>query len=196
MALPNFQNIDEIDAHMQQRRTHDNSIGPGEASILYHYSRHNCVLGDYTLEKMTYFYAFDPASHGPTFERLMVERHGRYKWKISCPSNIVDLRSLPEEDAPDSRVFGADFDHWLRKTASVDSDLDNQFYNAVFTKLPDCNGVFMFAKDGYSEYVLKRGVTVQILERKQYVGPPPARRKQRFRTYVYDNVAPFSPIKS
>lgn len=185
MALPNFQNIDEIDAHMQQRRTHDNSIGPGEASILYHYSRYNRAPGNYTLEKMTYFYAFDPASHGPTFERLMVEKHGRFKWKISCPSNIVDLRSLPEEDAPESGMFGADFDHWLRKTASVDSDLDNQFYNAVFTKLPDCNGVFMFAKDGYSEYVLKRGVTVQILETKQCVGPPPARRKQRPKISTY-----------
>lgn len=186
MALPNFQNVDDHDAQMQRRRTPDNSIGPGEASILYHYSRHNRAPGDYTLEKMTYFYAFDPASHGPTFERLMVERHGRFKWKIPCPSNIVDLRSLPKEDAPDSRVFGADFDHWLRKTASDDSDLDNQFYNAVFTKLPDCNGVFMFAKDGYSEYVLKRGVTVQILETKQCGGPPPARRKKRpkIRTYV------------
>jgi len=55
MALTNFQNIDEIDAQMQRRRTRDNSIGLGEASILYHYSRHNRAPGNYTLEKMTYW---------------------------------------------------------------------------------------------------------------------------------------------
>tara|TARA_B100000795_G_scaffold258035_1_gene231800 strand:- start:414 stop:1343 length:930 start_codon:yes stop_codon:yes gene_type:complete len=184
MALPNFQNVDDHDAQMQQRRADDNQIGPDEANILYHYSQHSHAEGDYPLEKMTYFYAFDPASHSPTFEQHMVEKHGRFKWKISCPTNIADLRLLSKEDAPDSCVFGAHFDHWMRKTASDDSELDNQFYNAVFTKLPDCNGVFMFAKDGYSEYVLKKGVTVHFFVTEQCGGPPTVGRKKQYHTYV------------
>ena len=189
MALPNFDAIDDYDAQMHKRRITDNLIDPPFACVLYHYSDHAPgdyhAPGYYQLEKMTYFYAFDPALHG--FERHMVKKHGKFKWKISVPSNIIDLRLLKAEEAPKQRHFVAHFDHWLRNTASDDSNLDNEFYKAVFAQLPPaCNGVFMFANEGYSEYVLKEGVTVRIIEIEQCNGvvPPPVKHNALYHTFI------------
>lgn len=182
LILPNFDKVDARDAQMRRQQIINNDIGPNEAQCLYHYSNQCPHTGSYTLEKMTYFYAFEPDL---TFEQSMVTKHGKFKWTISCPKNIVDLRLLNKEYAPDASKFKNHFSNWLRTTASDDSKLDNDFYEDVFARLTDyypdviCNGVFMFANDGYSEYVLKAGVKVHIenTEVRGSIAAPPVRGK-------------------
>jgi len=181
LILPDFGFVDAWDKQMRDQQIINNDIGPDEAQCLYHYSNQCPARGFYTLEKMTYFYAFKPDS---SFEQYMVAKHGQFKWTISCPKNIVDLRLLNKEYAPAAYKFKNHFRNWLRTTASDDSKLDNAFYEDVFARLTDCNvtdcnGVFMFANDGYSEYVLKAGVKVHIenMEVRGSIAAPPVRGK-------------------
>ena len=187
--LPDFDKVDAWDKQMRDQQIINNDIGPdgpNKAQCLYHYSNQCPARGFYTLKKMTYFYAFEPDS---SFEQYMVAKHGQFKWTISCPKNIVDLRLLNKEYAPAAYKFKNHFRNWLRTTASDDSKLDNDFYEAVFDRLTDCNGVFMFANDGYSEYVLKAGVKVYIqnIEGCGRIAAPPVRGKNpppRFQTFL------------
>lgn len=188
LPKPDFDKVDEGDAQMRRQQIINNDIGPNEneALCLYHYSNQCPAPGFYTLKKMTYFYAFEPDL---AFEKYMVTNHGKFKWTISCFENIVNLGSLNEMGAPNDLKFKKHFRNWLRTTASDDSKLDHDFYEDVFARLTDCNGVFMFAKDGYSEYVLKAGVEVYIqnIEDRRRIAAPTVRGKKpphRFQTFL------------